>query len=245
MTAWRVEDSSMAQPGYPRAIKAWPEDERPRERLMKLGPEALSEAQLLAIVLATGDAASGQSAVDLARHLMQRYKSLRALDAASVTELCQVKGIGPAKATALKAALELGKRLLSERPGGRVKIAGPQDVADYYRPRLQHLRKEIFKVLLLDTKHHLQKDVTISEGSLSASLVHPREAFLPAVKESAAAVIFVHNHPSGDPTPSPEDRELTQRLAEVGRLMGISVLDHIIIGAGRPGYLSFRDAGWL
>jgi DNA repair protein RadC len=230
---------------YQRAIKEWPEDERPRERLAKFGAESLSEAQLLAIVLATGDASTGQSALDLARNLMHTFGSLRALDASSVSELCQTKGIGPAKATTIKAALELGKRLLSEPSRRKVKITGPQDVVAHYQPHLQHLRKEIFKVILLDTKHYVQKDVTISEGSLSASLVHPREAFLPAIKDSAAAVIFVHNHPSGDPTPSPEDKNLTQRLAEVGRLVGIGVLDHVIIGAGKPGYMSFRDAGLL
>jgi DNA repair protein RadC len=231
--------------GYQRAIKEWPEDERPRERLMKLGADSLSEAQLLAIVLATGDASTGQSALDLARHLLHTFGGLRALDAASVTELCQSKGIGPAKATTIKAALELGKRLSGEPPQRKVKVTAPQDLVQYYQPRIQHLRKEVFKVVLLDTKHQLLKDVTVSEGSLSASLVHPREAFLPAIKESAAAVVFVHNHPSGDPTPSPEDKELTHRLAEVGRLVGISVLDHIIIGTGNPGFMSFRDAGIL
>jgi DNA repair protein RadC len=230
---------------YQRAIKEWPEDERPRERLMKLGADTLSEAQLLAIVLATGDASSGQSALDLARHLVQTFGSLRAIDAASVSELCQTKGIGPAKATALKAALELGKRLSGEPSQRKVKITSPNDIVMYYQPHLQHLRKEIFKAVLLDTKHQVLKDVTISEGSLSASLVHPREAFLPAIKESAAAIIFLHNHPSGDPTPSLEDKELTQRLAEVGHLIGISVLDHVIIGTGTPGYVSFRDAGLL
>jgi DNA repair protein RadC len=231
--------------GYQRAIKEWPEDERPRERLMKFGAEALSEAQLLAIVLSTGDAASGQSALDLARQLLQLFGGLRALDAASVAELCQTKGIGPAKATTIKAAFELGKRLSGEPAQRKIKVTTPQDLVKYFQPRLQHLRKEIFKAVLLDTKHQMLKDVTVSEGSLSASLVHPREAFLPAIKESAAAVIFLHNHPSGDPTPSAEDKELTQRLAEVGRLVGISVLDHIIIGTGNPGYLSFRDAELL
>jgi DNA repair protein RadC len=231
--------------GYQRAIKQWPEDERPRERLMKFGAEALSEAQLLAIVLSTGDAASGQSALDLARQLLQLFGGLRALDAASVAELCQTKGIGPAKATTIKAAFELGKRLSGEPAQRKIKVTTPQDLVKYFQPRLQHLRKEIFKAVLLDTKHQMLKDVTVSEGSLSASLVHPREAFLPAIKESAAAVIFLHNHPSGDPTPSAEDKELTQRLAEVGRLVGISVLDHIIIGTGNPGYLSFRDAELL
>jgi DNA repair protein RadC len=231
--------------GYQRAIKEWPEDERPRERLMKLGAEALSDAQLVAIVLATGDASSGQSALDLAINLVQIFGGLRALDAASVAELCQTKGIGPAKATTIKAALELGKRLSGELPERKFKVTGPADLVGYFQPRLQYLRKEVFKVVLLDTKHQMLKDITISEGSLSASLVHPREAFLPAIKESAAAVIFLHNHPSGDPTPSAEDKELTHRLAEVGRIVGINVLDHIIIGTGSPGYMSFRDAGLL
>ena len=235
----------MATTGYQRAIKDWPEDERPRERLMKLGAEQLSDGQLLAIVLATGDASTKQSALDLAMNLLQEFESFRALDAASVAELCQTKGIGPAKATTIKAALELGKRLSGEASKPKSKITGPGDVVHSYRPRLQHLRKEVFKAILLDTKHHILKDATVSEGSLSASLVHPREAFLPAIRESAAAVIFLHNHPSGDPTPSPEDKELTRRLADVGRLVGIEVLDHIIIGMGDPGYVSFRDAGLL
>jgi DNA repair protein RadC len=230
---------------YPGAIKEWPEDERPRERLMKLGADTLSEAQLLAIVLATGDASSGQSALDLAMYLVRTFDGLRALDAASIAELCQIKGIGPAKATTIKAALELGKRLFGEPVQRHLKVTSPQDLVNYFQPRLQHLRKEVFKAVLLNTKHQMLKDVTVSEGSLSASLVHPREAFLPAIKESAAAVIFLHNHPSGDPTPSTEDKELTLRLAEVGQLIGISVLDHIIIGSGSPGYISFRDAGLL
>jgi DNA repair protein RadC len=231
--------------GYQRAIKEWPEDERPRERLMKLGADALSEAQLLAIVLSTGDASSRRSALDLAMHLVHTFGGLRALDAASTAELRQMKGIGPAKATTIKAALELGKRLSGEPARRNFKVNSPQDLVNYFQPRLQHLRKEVFKAVLLNTKHQVLKDVTVSEGSLSASLVHPREAFLPAIKESAAAVIFLHNHPSGDPTPSTEDRELTRRLAEVGQLVGINVLDHIIIGSGTPGYISFRDAGWL
>jgi DNA repair protein RadC len=230
---------------YPGAIKEWPEDERPRERLMKLGADTLSEAQLLAIVLATGDASSGQSALDLAMYLVRTFDGLRALDAASIAELCQIKGIGPAKATTIKAALELGKRLFGEPVQRHLKVTSPQDLVNYFQPRLQHLRKEVFKAVLLNTKHQMLKDVTVSEGSLSASLVHPREAFLPAIKESAAAVIFLHNHPSGDPTPSTEDKALTLRLAEVGQLIGISVLDHIIIGSGSPGYISFRDAGLL
>lgn len=235
----------MASTGYQRAIKEWPEDERPRERLAKLGADTLSTAQLLAIAIATGDASTGQSALDLARDLLHSFEGLRGLDAASLSELCQTKGIGPAKAAAIKAALELGKRLAGEPATGKIKVTGPTDVVRYYQPRVQHLRREVFKAILLDTKHFVLKDVTVSEGSLSASLVHPREAFLPAIRESAAAIIFLHNHPSGDPSPSAEDKELTRRLAEVGHLVGISVLDHIIIGRGEPGYISLHDAGIL
>ena len=224
---------------YPGAIKEWPEEgmSDPTTSL-KLGADTLSEAQLLAIMLATGEASSGQSALDLAMHLVRTFDGLRALDAASIAELCQIKGIGPAKATTIKAALELGKRLLGEPVQRHLKVTSPQDLVNYFQPRLQHLRKEVFKAVLLNTKHQMLKDVTVSEGGLSASLVHPREAFLPAIKESAAAVIFLHNHPSGDPTPSAEDKELTLRLAEVGQLVGISVLDHIIIGSGLPATLA-------
>jgi DNA repair protein RadC len=209
-------EKKMAERGYSEPIKTWPEDERPRERLIKHGPSALSDAQLLAIVLRSGDAGAKMSAVDLARTLLGHFGGFRALDRASVSELCEVKGIGPAKATEVMAALEIGKRFA---------------------------REGVFKCVLLDGKNRMMKDVTISEGSLSTSVVHPREVFNPAVRESAAAVLFVHNHPSGDPTPSEEDVEVTKQLVEAGKILGIRVLDHVIIGDGRS--VSFVELGMM
>jgi len=224
-------------------IKDWPEEERPRERLLKYGSEALSEGQLLAIILGTGDKISGRSALDLGRLLIKEFGSLQALDHSSIRELCALPGIGLAKAAQIKAAFELGKRLLAEKSGKKSRFRSSLEVANYYMPRLSHIRKEIFKSLLLDTKNRLLKEVVISEGSIDSSIVHPREAFNPAIKESAAAVIFLHNHPSGDPSPSKEDIRITQRLKQVSEIIGIRLLDHIIIGA--HGYYSFMDEGLL
>jgi DNA repair protein RadC len=229
---------------YSQRIKDWPEDERPRERLLHLGEGALSETQLLAIVLRTGDYASGVTAVDLARRVLNTFgDSLEAVSAASVAELCQVPGIGPAKACEIKAAFELGRRLVSRRDGPLQQIRSSKDVANYYMPRLADEKREQFQVLLLDRKNRVRREVMVSQGSLTASVVHPREVFNPAIRDSAAAVIFVHNHPSGDPQPSQEDRVLTTRLADAGKLLGIQVLDHIIVG--RNTYMSFADEGLL
>ncbi len=233
----------MAERGYSEPIKTWPEDERPRERLIKHGAGALSDAQLLAIVLRSGDAGSKRSAVDLARTLLGRFGGFRALDRASVSELCEVKGIGPAKAAEVMAALEIGKRFAREEKGPRTMIRTSSDVAKFYFPTMRDLKKEVFKCVLLDGKNRMMKDVTISEGSLSASVVHPREVFNPAVRESAAAVLFVHNHPSGDPTPSEEDIAVTKQLVEAGKILGIRVLDHVIIGDGRS--VSFVELGMM
>lgn len=224
-------------------IKDWPEEERPRERLIKFGPASLSEAQLLAILLRTGDGSSAQSALGLGMSLIKQFGSLPGLEAASPAELCAVPGIGPAKAAQIMAALELGKRFLSEKGGMKTRFSTSQEVADRYIPQMGNFKKEIFRSVLLDTKNQILREVTISEGSLSASIVHPREVFNPAIKESAAGMIFVHNHPSGDPTPSPEDIELTRRLVEAGKIVGIKVLDHVIIGDRR--HFSFRDENLL
>jgi DNA repair protein RadC len=209
----------MAERGYLEPIKYWPEDERPRERLIKHGVGALSDAQLLAILLRSGDAWAKMSAVDLARRLLSQFEGFRALDRASVSELCEMKGIGPAKATQVMAALEIGKRFATEGKGPQTTIRTSSDVADFYFPMMRDLKKEVFKCVLLDGKNRILKDVTISEGSLTASVVHPREVFNPAVRESAAAVLFVHNHPSGDPTPSEEDIEVTKQLDDMRRLV--------------------------
>lgn len=229
----------MGKNNCPQTIKSWPVDERPRERLIKFGPENLSDAQVLAIILGTGDASAGSTALDLARAVLQKFDGFQGLDAAGISEICSVRGIGNAKAAQLKAALEAGKRLLSESGDAERKFNSSKDVADQYYPTLGRAKKEIFKALLLDSKNRVIKDVTISEGSLNASVVHPREVFNPAIKESAAGIIFVHNHPSGDPSPSREDMDLTQRLVKTGEVVGIKVIDHIVLGNGQ--YFSFLD----
>jgi DNA repair protein RadC len=225
---------------YKETIKDWPEDERPRERLIKYGSESLSDAQLLAIILRTGN--KTRSAVDLARALIGKFEDFRSMDALSISELCKEKGIGAAKAAQIKAAFEIGKRMLSSRSGLKKGFTCSDDVVTYYIPLMKNLKKEIFRTVLLDSKNKILKDVEdeiVSKGSLTGSIVHPREVFKTAIKESAAAVILVHNHPSGDPSPSREDIEITQRLVKSGDIVGIKVLDHIIIGDGS--HFSFLD----
>lgn len=226
--------------GYGQSIKDWPEDERPRERLLKYGAEALSNAQILAIILRTGGAGT---AMDLARTLLQRFGTLRSLEAASLAELCSIKGMGPAKAAQIKAAFALSKRVMGEPTDSKDPFKTSEDVYRFYSVRMDGLKKEIFVCALLDGKNRPFKDITISEGTITSSLVHPREVFCPAIREAAVGVLFIHNHPSGDPTPSKEDIEITKRLVETGKLIGIGVLDHIIIGDGK--YTSFLDKGLL
>lgn len=224
-----------------KGITHWPETERPRERLMAKGPDALSDAQLLAILLRTGR--RDFSAVQVAIELLGRVGSIGGLAMCGIEELCAIQGIGPAKAAQLKAAVELGRRSLATPLSTGTRISSSADLFKHFHPILRDRKQELFKVVLLDAKNTVIKESTVSEGTLTLSLVHPREVFASAVRESAAAVIFLHNHPSGDPTPSLEDRHLTERLGEAGRLLGIPVLDHVIIGDGR--YVSFADQGWL
>ncbi len=214
-----------------RSIKEWPEDERPRERLLAKGAEGLSNAQLMAIVLRTGGA--GKTSIELAMELIDRFRTLQRIDEASMGELINIKGMGPAKIAQLKAAFELGRRLLRERSDSGIILGSPSEVYDYYSPRFKGLKKEVFYCAILDTKNRLIKDIKVSEGTLTNSLIHPREAFKEAIKESANSVIFIHNHPSGDPSPSPDDLRVTEILVEAGRIIGIKVLDHVIIGEGR------------
>ena len=231
---------------YNQPIKDWPEDERPRERLLQFGEDSLSEAQLLAIILRTGDPASKASAVDVARGLLKRFHNdLSSMSNASVAELCEAQGIGPAKACEVKAAFELGRRRMEKADGPlrRKQFRCSEDVANLYMPRFADEKREHFQVLMLDRKNRLMREEEVSKGSLDASVVHPREVFNMAIRDSAAAIICVHNHPSGDPQPSPEDRALTRRLLDAGETIGIPVLDHIIVG--RNCYVSFKDEGWL
>jgi DNA repair protein RadC len=224
-------------------ITEWPEGDRPREKLLEHGPESLSDAELLAIIIRTGDGTSGRTALDHARQLISQFENFRGLAATTVTELCAFKGIGLAKAAAVKAALEISRRFATTKVSRGAAFTRSADVFDHFHQRLRDKKKECFFILLLDSKNRIIKEEKISEGSLTSALVHPREAFTPAIRESAAALIIVHNHPSGDPAPSREDEDITARLAEGGRLLGIGVLDHIIIGQGR--YYSFADQGRL
>ena len=221
-------------------IAHWPATERPRERLLAHGADALTDAQLLAILLRVGRQRS--SAVQVSMEVLERLGGVAGLAHCGIEELCAVEGVGEAKAAQVKAALELGKRSLASPLSKGMRISSSRDLFEHYHPTLRHLRHEIFKVVLLDAKHAILRDATVSEGSLTLSIVHPREVFTMAVKESAA-VIFLHNHPSGDPTPSQEDHVLTSRLVSAGEVLGIRVLDHLVVGDGR--YVSFADQGWL
>ncbi|MBI5212015.1 MAG: DNA repair protein RadC [Nitrospirae bacterium] len=222
-------------------VKDWPENERPRERLVKYGAESLSDAQLLAIILRTGSGEKG--VIGLSMSLLEAFKTLRNIDAASISELSSMKGLGTAKIAQIKAAFELGKRLMGESTDGKPVFSSSHALYSYFAPRFKNLKKEIFISVLLDAKNRLLREHKISEGTLTNSLIHPREAFKEAVKESAASVIFVHNHPSGDPEPSKDDITITERLKNAGNIIGIQVLDHVIIGDGK--YISLKEKGVL
>lgn len=224
-------------------IKEWPEDERPREKMQKGGAESLSDAELLALILRVGDHASRQSAIDLGRNMLQTFGDLRRLSTATFAELCTVQGAGPAKAASILAALTLASRLKTDRLESLERFTSPTQIFNHFHYRFRDKRREYFVALLLDGKNRIIREEQVSEGSLNQSIVHPREVFSRAVKDSAAAVILVHNHPSGDPSPSREDREITRRLKEAGDLLGIKVLDHIITGDGN--YFSFVEMGLL
>ena len=217
-----------------------PISERPRERLQKFGVEALSAQEILALILGRGIA--GESVMVTAQRLLSQFGSLKGIAGASVEELAQVKGIGIAKSSQIKAAFELANRLEGyPESGDRPLVKTPDDVTGLVQGRLRGKKKEYFLALLLDTRNKLIRMAEISVGSLDGSIVHPREVFKEAVSASAASVIFVHNHPSGDTEASEDDIKLTKRLAEAGEIMGIDVLDHIIIGGKK--YLSLKREG--
>ncbi|MGB9934193.1 RadC family protein [Thermodesulfovibrio yellowstonii] len=220
------------------SVKEWPETERPRERLIKYGAEALSDAQLLAIVLRTGS--NGKTVIDTAIELLQRFGGLRGLEDASISDLKNFKGLGIAKIAQIKASFELGKRALSEKVQEQI-FNSAETVYNYFFPSLNGLKKEVFITLLVDTKLRLLREVKVSEGTLNQSLIHPREIFKEAVKESAYALILIHNHPSGDPTPSEQDIEITKKLKKASEILEIPILDHVIIGSGK--YFSMKERG--
>ncbi len=224
------------------SISEMPVAERPRERLASHGAMRLSAIELLAIVLGTGR--GGQSAIELAHEVMARAgSSLRRIAAEPVAMLTDVAGIGRARAVTIHASLELGRRMMLETRQEGVAVRSPRDVYRMFAPRLEDLPVEEFHVAVLDAQHRVERDITITRGILNSSLVHPREVFREAIAERAAALILVHNHPSGDPTPSPDDRLVTQQLVAAGQLLDIPVHDHVIVGRGR--YTSFAEAGLL
>lgn len=223
-------------------LREMPRAERPRERLKDLGAHALSTSELLAIVIGSGTA--GTSALALAQHVLARTEgSLRRLSGQPVASLTSVHGLGAARAVAIHAALELGRRLAAESRDEGAPLRTPRDVWAAYAPRLEDMPVEEFHVAVLDSQHRLERDITVTRGILNSSLVHPREVFREAIAERAAAIILVHNHPSGDPTPSADDRAITSQLVAAGRLLDIPVADHVVIGRGR--YLSFAEGGLL
>ena len=222
-------------------VRQLPLADRPRERLTALGPDVLSEQELLACVLGRGVA--GESVLISARRLLAQFGSLAGIDAASVEALSTVHGIGPAKAAQLKAAGELGRRITRAPATPRPLIDSFERVVELVRPRLAAKKREHVIALLLDQRGRLIRIAEIAIGTLSASLVHPRELFHEAIAARAASVIIAHNHPSGDPTPSSHDLALTDRLVRAGALIGIEVLDHVIVGAS--GAVSLRGQGVL
>jgi len=214
-------------------------EEGPRERLRDSGAEALSAAELIALLLRTG--ARGSDAVDVARALLAQMGGLDRLECAPMNELATVDGVGAAKAASLIAAFELGRRCAASHLPEGAALRSPEDVFHRFALRLRRLNQERFLVVMLDGRHRVICEEVVSQGTLTASLVHPREVFRPALRASAAALILVHNHPSGDPTPSAEDRAVTARLARAGEILGVRVLDHVVVA--ERGFVSLREEG--
>ncbi len=213
--------------------------ERPRERLAQLGPQALTTAELLAILLRVG--APGENAVQVGQRLLRELDGLGGLHRAAFPELCSVRGVGQAKAAQLKAAIELGRRLSLEIPEERAAIHSPADAAALVQYEMGALEQEHLRVMLLDTRNRVMDIRELYHGSLNASLVRVGEVFKPAIRRNAAAILVLHNHPSGDPTPSPDDVAITRALVQAGQLLDIPVLDHLVIGRGR--FVSLKERG--
>ncbi|HVB10583.1 MAG TPA: DNA repair protein RadC [Bacillota bacterium] len=225
----------------PLRIDRWPIADRPRERLLRDGPAVLSDAELLAVVLGTGHASGGATALDLAREVLGE-RGLPALTEAGAPALVGIPGVGAAKAARVAAALELGRRAGRGRPD-RPQLKTPADVVAAAADLLHDADRERLVVLSADTKHRLLGCDVVSIGTLDGSPAHPREVFKSAIRRNAAAIALVHNHPSGDPTPSPEDRAVTRRMHQAGKLLGIPLLDHVVVGDTR--YVSLRAEGMI
>jgi len=222
-------------------IKDFPEEERPRERFMLNGAESLTNQELIAILIQTGS--KDESALDVANRLLHHFNGLRILKDSTLDELKAIKGIGTAKGLQLLAALELGRRVSKLAFKERYAIRSPEDAAKYLMDEMRFLSQEHFICMYLNTKNIVMHKQTIFIGSLNASIVHPREVYKEAIKRSAASIICLHNHPSGDPSPSREDVEVTRRLAESGKIIGIDLLDHIIIGENK--FVSLKEKGYI
>jgi len=214
------------------------EEERPRERLAKRGPQSLSNAELLAILIRVGVA--GENAVQVGQRLLTTFGGLHGLHKASYLDVCKQHGVGPAKAAQIKAAIELGNRLRILSPEEKTSIHSPEDAADLVRYEMSALLQEHLRVILLDTRNNVLGIENIYIGSLNSSMVRIGELFKPAIQRSAASLIIVHNHPSGDPSPSPEDIALTRSVIKAGELLNIDVLDHLVIGQGK--YISMKNS---
>ena len=227
----------MESPHY--MMRDIPQEERPRERMMEYGAGALSHTELLAILLRTGT--RQESAMHMAQRILNQAGGIRSLMDLTLEEMTAMKGIGQAKAVQLKAGIELGHRIAKSRLVASTSIRTPRDAADILMEQLRYLQKEHFVCLFLNSKNHIIAQETLSMGSLNASIVHPREVFRAAIKCSSASIVCAHNHPSGDPTPSPEDIQITKRLIEAGAIVGIDVLDHLVIGDGT--YVSLKEKG--
>jgi len=237
-----VGGPTSAAPRPPLRIQELPVGERPRERFREHGARSLSITELLALVIGSGSAR--RSSLIVAHDLLASADgSLRRLASHSQGTLTRIDGLGSVRALAIHAALELGRRMSAESCEDGMPLRSPRDVWRAYAPRLEDLPVEEFHVAVLDAQHRLDRDVLITRGILNSSLVHAREVFREAIAERAAAIVLVHNHPSGDPTPSPDDRAITTQLVAAGKLLDIPVADHVIIGRGR--YLSFSEAGML
>jgi len=234
-------DASLSKGAIVRSLRDLPREDRPREKLLSRGAEALGNNELLAVLLGTGIRSS--SALELANQILATTGGLKELAGFSAEALARLRGLRSARAAQLLAALELGRRAVSEPDTDRPVFRTPDDAGRYLLPRFSTKSVEEFGLLVLDTRNRLKKSQIVSKGSLNGSLVHPREVYREAVALQAAGLILFHNHPSGDPTPSREDLDLTRRLREAGKIMGIEVLDHIILGMGR--YVSLKERGLL
>ncbi len=220
-----------------KSIKNWPKDERPREKLFKFGEHTLSNTDLLAILLRSG--VKGQSAVDLSRKILSKFGTFRDMSHTDIRDWKEFKGLGQAKIAQIKTAIEIGRRFLAENKQPKGKIKGSRDIADLFIGRMRDLKKEVFKILLLDNQNHIIETAEVTEGTVNQASPIIREIISKALQSFAVSLVCIHNHPSGDPCPSKEDRDFTKELCQAGKVMDIKVLDHIIIGDNQ--YFSFAD----